>query len=132
MTVDCLLDTNVLVYAAAGRGLHEAKRRRSMELIEREAFGLSVQVLQEFYVTVVRKIAVPLSAEEAFEWIEQFDAFPCLAMDRALVRIAIVISQRFEISYWDAAIIAATEALGAKTLYTESCSTASSMDRFAP
>ena len=36
-----------------------------------------------------------------------------------VVKIAIEISQRFQISYWDGAIIAATEALGARTLYTE-------------
>ncbi|MFV2066883.1 MAG: PIN domain-containing protein [Pirellulales bacterium] len=119
MSVDCLLDTNVLVYAAAGRGAEEAKRKRAIELIKNEAIGLSAQVLQEFYVTVVCKITVPLSAEEALKWIEQFEAFPCLAIDRALVKIAIEISQRFQISYWDGAIIAATETLGAGTLYTE-------------
>jgi predicted nucleic acid-binding protein len=119
MSVDCLLDTNVLVYAATGRGAEEAKRKRAVELIKNEAIGLSAQILQEFYVTVVRKIAVPLSAEEALEWIEEFEAFPCLAIDCALVKIAIEISERFQISYWDAAVIAATETLGAGTLYTE-------------
>jgi predicted nucleic acid-binding protein len=119
MSVDCLLDTNVLVYAATGRGAEEAKRKRAVELIKNEAMGLSAQILQEFYVTVVRKIAVPLSAEEALEWIEEFEAFPCLAIDCALVKIAIEISERFQISYWDAAVIAATETLGAGTLYTE-------------
>jgi predicted nucleic acid-binding protein len=119
MSVDCLLDTNVLVYAAAGRDAEEAKRKRAVELIENEAFGLSAQILQEFYVTVVRKIAVPLSAEEALDWIEQFEVFPCAAIDRALVKIAIEISERFRISYWDGAVIAAAETLGAQTLYTE-------------
>ena len=61
MGVDCLLDTNVLVYAVAGRGAEETKRKRAVELIESEDFGLSAQVLQEFYVAVVRKIEVPLT-----------------------------------------------------------------------
>ncbi len=68
MRAECLLDTNVLVYAAAGRGAEEAKRKRALELIETEDFGLSAQVLQEFYVTVTRKVAAPLSAEEAIEY----------------------------------------------------------------
>ena len=119
MSVDCLLDTNVLVYAVAGRDAEETKRGRAVELIESEDFGLSAQVLQEFYVTVVRKIEVPLSAAQALEWIEQFDAFPCMAMDRALVKIAIELSERYQISYWDGAIIAATEALGAAILFSE-------------
>jgi len=119
MSVECFLDTNVLVYAAAGRGADEAKRRRALELIEATDFGLSAQVLQEFYVTVTRKIAEPLSAGEALDWIEQLEVFPCIAVDTALVKIAAEISQRYQISYWDAAIVAAAEVLGAKTLYTE-------------
>jgi predicted nucleic acid-binding protein len=119
MPVECFLDTNVLVYAAAGRGAEEAKRQRALALIENEDFGLSAQVLQEFFVTVVRKIKLPLSAERALEWIEQLGVFPCLPIDTNLVKIAIEKGERHRISYWDAAIIAAAEALGAKTLYTE-------------
>ena len=81
MNVECFLDTNVLVYAAAGREAEEAKRQRALELIENENFGLSAQVLQEFFVTVVRKIAVPLSTLHALEWIEQLETFPCVAVD---------------------------------------------------
>jgi predicted nucleic acid-binding protein len=119
MPVDSFLDTNVLVYAAAGRSQHEAKRERSLALMEREDFGLSAQVLQEFYVTVTRKIDVPLSAQQALEWVEQFECFPCLSVDASLVKIAAEASERFGISYWDGAIVAAAEALGARTLYTE-------------
>ena len=119
MSVDCFLDTNVLVYAAAGRGAEEAKRKRALELIENEDFGLSAQVLQEFYVTVTRKLDRELSAEQALEWMEQLEAFPCLAIDNALVKIAAEISERHQISYWDGAIIAAAEVMGAETLYTE-------------
>ena len=120
MHAECFLDTNVLVYAAAGRGRsEEAKRKRALELIDTQDFGLSAQVLQEFYVTVTRRIAAPLSAEEAIEWIEQFEAFPCVAVDVALVKIAVEIGERFQVSYWDGCILAAAEALRAKTLYTE-------------
>jgi predicted nucleic acid-binding protein len=119
MSVDCFLDTNVLVYAAAGRGAEEAKRKRALELIDSEDFGLSAQVLQEFYVTVTRKIERGLSAKRALEWMEQLEAFPCLAIDSSLVTIAVEISERYQISYWDGAIIAAAEALGAETLYSE-------------
>jgi predicted nucleic acid-binding protein len=118
MNAECFLDTNVLVYAAAG-GADAAKRRRALELIDTENFGVSAQVLQEFYVTVVRKIAVPLTAERALEWIEQLEAFPCAGVDASLVKIAIEISERYRISYWDASIIAAADVLGAKTVFTE-------------
>lgn len=119
MNAECFLDSNVLVYAAAGRNAETAKRKRALALIENEDFGLSAQVLQEFYVTVVRKIAVPLAAEHALEWIEQLEAFPCATIDASLVKIAIELSERYKISYWDAAIIAAADVLGAKTVYSE-------------
>jgi predicted nucleic acid-binding protein len=119
MTVDSFLDTNILVYAAAGLGAEMPKRRRALELIENENFGLSAQVLQEFYVTVVRKIQVPLTPEAAMEWIEQLEAFPCLPVDSGFVKIAIETSVRYRLAYWDGAIIAAAEILGANTLYSE-------------
>ena len=119
MRIDCFLDTNILVYAAAGRGAEEAKRQRALELVETEEFGLSAQVLQEFYVTVVRKLEVPLSAQQALQWIEQLEIFPCLAIDTGVVKLGIETSERFQLSYWDGAIIAAAEALGAPILYTE-------------
>lgn len=119
MSVDCFLDTNVLVYATASGGEEEAKRQRALELIEKENFGLSAQVMQEFYVTVTRKIAVPLSPDQALEWIEQLEVFPCMETDTSLIKIAVEISQRYRISYWDAAIVAAAEMLGATTLFSE-------------
>ncbi len=67
MSVDVFFDTNVLVYAAAGRGKDEFKRKRALELIQSEKFGTSAQVLQEFYVVIVTKIAHPLSAAAALE-----------------------------------------------------------------
>jgi predicted nucleic acid-binding protein len=119
MTARVFFDTNVLVYAAVGTGKDEPKRRRALALIEAEDFGTSAQVLQEFFVTVVKKASRPLSAALALEWIEQWAAFPCQAIDHQLVRIAIEQSERYGISYWDAAILAAAEALGARTVYSE-------------
>ena len=93
-----------------------------MELVESVDFGISAQVLQEFFVTVVRKASRPITAAQAMEWIEQWLAFPCQAIDHQLVRIAVEKSERFKISYWDAAILAAAEALGADTVYSEDLS----------
>lgn len=68
---------------------------------------------------VVKKASRPLSAVQALEWIEQWAAFPCQLIDHQLVRTAIARSERYAISYWDAAIVAAAEALGAHTVYSE-------------
>jgi len=98
MTAKVFLDTNVLVYAAQEPGSEERKRTRALSLIETEDFGTSAQVLQELFVTVVRKASRPLPATAALEWIEQWTAFPCQPIDQ---------SERFRISYRDAAILAA-------------------------
>ena len=119
MNAKVFFDTNVLVYAAVGTGKNESKRKRALDLIQSEDFGTSAQVLQEFFVTVVRKASRPLSAAQALKWIEQWAAFPCQPIDRELVQIAAWISERFTISYWDAAILAAAEALGSRIVYSE-------------
>lgn len=122
MRVEAFLDTDVLVYAAAGADGEDeknAKRQRALQLIEKEDFGLSAQVLQEFFVNVTRKIEVPLAPSEALEWIEELEVFPCLPIDRSLVKIAVEVSARYQVSYWDGAILAAAQSLGASTLYTE-------------
>jgi len=119
MTVKVFFDTNVLVYAALGRERGEHKRKRALELIESEDFGTSAQVLQEFYVTVVKKAERPLTPVQAMQWIDQLTAFPCQPIDQQIVRIAIEQSQRFRISYWDAAILTTADALNAHTVYSE-------------
>ncbi len=119
MSAKVFLDTNILVYAAI-RDTHQlAKHERALAIIRREAFCSSAQVLQEFYVTMSRKIAQPLTPLQALAWIEQLTAFPCLAIDHYLVRSAIEISERYRLAYWDAAIIAAAEALSCEQVYSE-------------
>ena len=119
MTVECFLDTNVVVYAAAGRGADEWKRRRALEILERADFGLSGQVLQEFYVTVTEKARVKLAGRDAAEWIERLSLRPVAAIDEGIVKEAISLSVRYQISYWDGALIAAARSLDTRVLYTE-------------
>jgi predicted nucleic acid-binding protein len=118
MAVDVFLDTNVLVYSASRLRDDRAKRDRAEALLK-QPFGISGQTLQEFYVTVTRKIKKPMTPDMALEWIEQLEQQPCVPVDATLVKNAIVVAERYNISYWDGAIIAAAEALGATTLYTE-------------
>jgi predicted nucleic acid-binding protein len=122
MSVEAFLDTNVLVYAVSSAPAESAKKERALELIHDVDFGLSAQVLQEFYVNVTRKIARPLAPDAAVELLEQFRCFPMVATDYPLVVAGVEMALRHRISYWDGAIVAAAEALGAKTLYTEDLS----------
>jgi predicted nucleic acid-binding protein len=119
MNADSFLDTNILVYAATCDDSEKAKRNRALELIDTMNFALSAQVLQEFYVTVTRKMEIPLSPKQALQWLEQLEAFPCISVDSNLVKTGVEISIRYQISYWDDAIIAAAEIAGAINLYSE-------------
>lgn len=119
MSVDGFLDTNVLVYGVSSDPAEAPKKEKALALIESTDFGLSAQVLQEFYVVVTRKIARPLPPEDALELLAEFRRLPIVWTDYPLVVAGIEASLKFGISYWDGAIVAAAERLGASTLYSE-------------
>ena len=122
MRVDAFLDTNVLIYAVSSSRAEATKKEKALQLIQHADFGLSAQVLQEFYVNVTRKIARPLVPDEAVALLEQFKSFPVVWTDYPLIVSGIELALQFGISYWDGEIIAAAERLGAATLYTEDLS----------
>ena len=119
MRVECFLDTNVLVYAACSSRNEAAKRERALRLVQEADFGLSTQVLQEFYVTVTRKMKKPMAPELAVALMDEYRVFPTVPTDYPLVVSAVELSVKYGISYWDGAIIAAAQVLEAETLYTE-------------
>jgi predicted nucleic acid-binding protein len=119
MSVDCFLDTNILVYAVSSAEADAPKRARALDLVRQSDFGLSAQVLQEFYVTVTRKIRKPLAPEVAVALMDEYRVFPTVPTDYPLIVSAVELSLRYDISYWDGAIVAAAEVLEAEILYTE-------------
>jgi predicted nucleic acid-binding protein len=118
MKVEYLLDTNILIYAASANETELKKKTRAIELV-RTRFGTSTQVIQEFYATVIRKPDKPLTPIAALQWIKRLEAQPCVVVDLPLIQAAIALSQCYRINYWDGAILAAAERLGAETVYTE-------------
>jgi predicted nucleic acid-binding protein len=119
MSVECFLDTNILVYAVSSAEDEKAKSARALALVQQSDFGLSAQVLQEFYVTVTRKMRKPLKPELAVALMDEYRVFPMVATDYPLIVAAVELSLRFGISYWDGAILAAAQAIEAPVLYTE-------------
>ncbi len=115
------VDTNILVYAhddSAG-----AKRDQARALVEQlwesRDGCLSVQVLQEFFVTVTRKIAKPLDAETAKEIIADLSRWHVHVPAADDVLGAIGIHQRTRISFWDAMIVRSAAEMGCAVLYSE-------------
>jgi predicted nucleic acid-binding protein len=122
MTPDCFLDTNVLFYAAMARFVDPAKPERARLLMMETYFGLSGQVMQEFFVNATRKTARPLTIAEALDWLEGLRQRPFAMLDLDLVRRGAEIAERYRIAYWDGAIVAAAERLGAPIVYSEDLS----------
>ncbi len=117
-------DTNVLVYAHdLGAG---EKRARAVHLIdglwERGNGALSVQVLQELYVTLTRKLAPPIQPAEARAIIADLTNWTVVAPDSAAVLAAIDASARWQVSFWDAMVITAAQQAGAETIWSEDLS----------
>jgi predicted nucleic acid-binding protein len=114
-------DTNILVYLFDADNADKQEQARAR--FEAEAsvghIMLSTQVLQEFYVAVTRKLAVPLAAETAEAVVRDLSALPIIAIDADRILAAINRSRRLQLSFWDALIIEAALAGGADRLLTE-------------
>lgn len=121
MIAETFLDTNVLLYAAAGRVSAPAKHEIAQGLLT-TPFGTSGQVLAEFFVNATRKGPKPLALDEAGAWVRLLTRKPLQPVDAGVVLAAINLSAEQRISYWNAAILAAAAKLGARTVFSEDLS----------
>lgn len=81
-------------------------------------FGTSGQVMAEFYAAVT-SARHRMPEAEARAWLDVLAERPFVPVDTSLVIAGASHAERYRISYWDGAIIAAAERLGATVLYTE-------------
>jgi predicted nucleic acid-binding protein len=119
MTAKFFVDTNVLLYAGSNAAEDRAKRQAARELLGRPDIALSAQVLQEFYAVAVAKQRLQMTHDEALAVLQSLASFPVCPITRELVMEAVQLRQRCQISYWDAAIIAAAKAMGCAAVYSE-------------
>jgi len=119
MTATSFVDTNVLLYAASNAAVDRPKRQIARELLGRPDVGFSAQVLQEFYAAATAKKHLQMTHGEAVAVLQSMAAYPVLPVSRDLVLEAVEASQRFVISYWDAAILTAAKQMGCHTVYSE-------------
>jgi predicted nucleic acid-binding protein len=119
MHAESFIDTNVLLYAVSTVEDEAEKRAIARKLLATPEWGISVQVLQEFYVNVVRPPRPAMTHADAADAIREMLRRPTVATDAGLVLEGLRLKARYQLSYWDAAIVAAARALGAAVLYTE-------------
>lgn len=120
MTERLFVDTNVWVYAVDRA--EPIKRERARAAIAPRAdahIAVSSQVLGEFYAVVTRKLASPMSEEQAAQMVDRLSQLPVVATDADLVMRAIAGSRAWGISLWDALIIRAAEVAGCAVVLSE-------------
>lgn len=112
-------DTNVLLYLYGGTD--RGKQARAKELFRQHTGSgsllLSTQVVQEFYVAGSRKLGMP--RRELREAAAALLDLPLVAVGAAEILSAMHAEERYQISFWDALILAAAESGGAGVLFTE-------------
>ncbi|MCO5188351.1 MAG: PIN domain-containing protein [Anaerolineae bacterium] len=124
------VDTNILVYAhdaAAGEKHHKA-RQLLVDLWQSRRGCLSVQVLQEFYVTVTHKVAVPLSAEAAAAIIRDLSTWRVHTPAAEDVLAAIALQSRMQLSFWDAMILHSANTMRCAVIWTDDLSDGQCVD----
>ena len=123
MRADCLLDTNVLLYAISDAPGEVPKCDAARRLMAQDNWGLSVQVLQEFYVNATRakrpEAKAAMTLVQAGNAVRQFMAYPVVPNTSALLLQAMALQHTHQTSFWDAMVIAAAHELGARTVYSE-------------
>lgn len=117
MNAEFFLDTNILLYAASTAAAEKPKRDVARELLGRDGAGFSVQVLAEFFVNATSKFKLP--EDTIIRILESLESYPILPVTEAVFWSALAIRKRYQISYWDSAIIAAAIELRCDTLYSE-------------
>src|SRR6185437_11972223 len=115
------VDTNILVYAHdQDAGVKRERSLAALTALWSSGVGrLSVQVLQEFYVNVTRKLATPVARSTAREVVIAYGEWIRSPTTSGTVTRAADIADMAEISFWDALIVASAEEAGAALLYSE-------------
>ena len=85
MSADRFVDTNVLLYAVSTDPLEAGKSVVARSILDGRDVGLSVQVLQEFYVQATRPRRASLSHEQACRLIEAWLRFPVQELTTAVM-----------------------------------------------
>lgn len=114
------VDTNVLLYAISTDAGERRKAEIATALLDDPDLALSTQVLQEFYVQATRTSRPgAIEPHQAAALLESFSRFEVQPVTLDVVRVAITLCDRYCLSYWDSAILAAAKASGCETVLSE-------------
>jgi len=118
---DCFVDTNILVYAFDRSALqkHAISAQLLKELWDNETGCISIQVLQELYVNLTRKIAQPVELQTARQIVADLGQWRVHSPEVTDLLLAIDYQKRYHLSFWDAMIVQSAARLNCKQLMSE-------------
>jgi len=115
------LDTNIIVYAhdCSSQNKHAVAREIMHDLWESRKGVISVQVLQEFFVCVTKKIVKPLNRNSARTILEYLFNWDVIVNDKCITLKAIDLQEKYGFSFWDSLIVQAALQGQARVLLSE-------------
>lgn len=113
------LDTNILVYSVDPRDAVKQRIARSIIFKAEDSgdFLISAQVLNEFANVAIRKLKLP--HVNVLSMVEMFSTLRAVPVLPEWSARAVEIMGRYGIQFFDALLLAAAEAHGCDTIYTE-------------
>jgi len=122
------VDTNVLIYAMdeADRGKQEVARLWRAALWETRRGRTSFQVLEEFYAKVIKKW--PGARDQARAEVRDLLAWRPVRVEGEVMERAWKIQDRYQLSFWDALIVAAAKSASCRHLLTEDLQPGQNLD----
>lgn len=119
MIAQYFIDTNILLYAGSQHPDDKLKRLIAQRILRLSDLGFSAQVMQEYFHIAYTRERLGISLEIALENLGWLARRTTLPITPELVIQSTSLASRYQISYWDGAIIAAALQLGCHTLYSE-------------
>ena len=89
------------------------------ELWETRQGRVSIQVLNEYVVTVTQKLKPGMTRDDAWADVAAMQAWAPVSMDWKLLEVARSLQQQHALSWWDTLIVAAAQIAGCDVLYSE-------------
>ena len=117
----CFVDTNILVYFRDSSELGKQQVAADwLSLIWEKQIGcLSIQVLNEYYVTVTQKLNPGLDPESARLDVKNLMSWNPLTVNKYLMELGWTIQDRYKFSWWDSLIVAAAKKTNCTWLISE-------------
>jgi predicted nucleic acid-binding protein len=133
MTARCFVDTNLLVYFRdSSEPEKQAKSADWMNALWESRSGrISFQVLNEYYVTVTRKLVPGLNPEEARLDVRDLMSWQPMAVDLGVLEGAWIVQDQWDFSWWDALIVSSAQRSGCRFLITEDMQHGQEIDSLA-